>query len=292
MPTPSKHAITEEIHTQIWVQWQVLRRNPEYQAAVKTFPAAVRALHAQAEQQRAALGTPPSSADTAVFTAYIEPWLEYGEGMRACQTVLEAYEELSQWLHSSLTAVERTALDTMQGQAYATIFTTINHILAPCDLPHIREAVPPLAAFQRQWGIRFPVEPDIPYAIRPLLWSAQEHLVECTYDTARNVLHLTVSLDAPKKQIMDAIEDFVTHWRSLKKLSSKRRSRLQERTHYEKIFEVYDLHHDGISDAAIARQLWLEEFKSPQRPGAKNPVLQRVSDRIKAAKKLIFPRQK
>jgi hypothetical protein len=50
MMTPSKAKITEEIRTQIYVRWQVLRRNPECQVAVKTFLDAVRALHAQYEQ--------------------------------------------------------------------------------------------------------------------------------------------------------------------------------------------------------------------------------------------------
>jgi hypothetical protein len=169
MATPSKGQITEEIRTQSWVRWQVLRRTPEYQVAVRTFPDAVRALHAQVEQQRAEFGPPPSVADKAAFTAHIEQWMEYGNSMNACQTVLAAYEQLSQWLLTGLTAAERMALEAMKGRAYAAVSTKIGRILAPCRRSNIRMAVPSLAEFQRQWGIQFPLEPDIPYAIRPLL---------------------------------------------------------------------------------------------------------------------------
>jgi hypothetical protein len=209
--------------------------------------------------------------------------------MRACQTVFAAYEQLSQWLRTGLTLAERSALEAMKGRAYAAVSTKIGRILAPCRRSKIREAVPLLAEFQRQWGIQFPLEPDIPYAIRPLLWSSKDVLVEWTLDDTAHVLHLTVQLDAPKKWILDAIEDVVTHC-----LPSERGSPLQRRSYYEELFQIYDLHQHGMSDTAIARQLWPEEFESKQFYGAKNPVLQLVHDRLKAVHELMVfsPTQK
>src|SRR5262249_6822026 len=148
-------------------------------------------------------GPPPSVEVTAAFTAHIEQYMGYSDCMRACQAVLTAYEQLSQWLHTGLTAAERMALEAMKGHAYAAISTKIGRILAPCRRAEIRTAIPPLAAFQRQWGIQFPLEPDIPYAVRPLLWSSKDVLIEWNLNDTTHVLYLTVQLDAPKKLIMD-----------------------------------------------------------------------------------------
>lgn len=297
MATYSKGQITEENHTHIWVRWQKLRRNSAYQVAVKTFPQAVDTLCAQYEQQRTALGPLPSVADEAAFTAYVEQYWGYSDWMRACQTVLTAYEQLSQWVHTGLTAAQRSALVAMKGRAYATVSTKIGRILGPCRLSKVREAVPLLAAFQQQWGIEFPVEPDIPYAIRPLLWSSREVQAAWTLDDTTRVGHLTVSfqLDVPQKWITDAVEGVVADLKrklprdDKYRLPSERDSRLRERKYYEELFQIYDLHQAGKSDAAIARQLWLEEFKSKPRYGAKNPVLQRVHDRLKAVRNLMDP---
>jgi hypothetical protein len=119
--------------------------------------------------------------------------------------------------------------------------------------------------------------------------SATVVLVECTLDDPAHVLHLPVQLDVPKKWTLDAIKDIVTHC-----LPSERGSPLRKRSYYEEVFQIYDLHQDGMPDAAIARQLWPEEFESKQRYGAHNPVLQRIHDRLEAAhKRMVFPpRQK
>jgi hypothetical protein len=86
---------------------------------------------------------------------------------------------------------------------------------------------------------------------------------------------------------MDNIEDVVTHC-----LPSGRGSPLQKRKYYEELLRIYDLHQAGASDVVIARRLWPKEFKAKHCYGAKNPVLQRVHDRLDAVKKLIDTRQK
>jgi hypothetical protein len=217
MSTPSPAQIRQQIRTRLYVRWNALRRNHGYRTAVRTFPEEVRALQAQLSHQRHALGEPPPHDRPHEFQAYIDDWMRCGRRMQACQTVLETCERLAQRLGSTLTPEECNALKAMQGRAYEKLHMNVLRLLGPCMSSDISEAVPPLAVFQQQWGIKFPLDPEIPYVIKLLLSSSVESPIQWNVDDtgcelSRTMqLSLTIYLDSPKKLIMSNIEEIVSH---------------------------------------------------------------------------------
>src|SRR5262249_2602843 len=119
------------------VQWQALRRHPEYGHAMQT------CLKEVAEQLQ-----------------ILEPSLVHSGSYWIIKNILTDIADLSRTLRSQTFPVAFEA--GIPAEMYKSFRTTANTVLGLCRMEN-RDLFPPLARFERDWGIRIPLDPAIPF---------------------------------------------------------------------------------------------------------------------------------
>lgn len=148
---------------------------------------------------------------------------------------------------------------------------------------------PSLKAFLNTWDVQFPLDPDIPFVIAPLLASREELPIR-VIDQTEDTLTVTVYRHATKKRIKAAFETEIADY--LPKDATGNRPVNKKRQwpieYYQEIFRAYDLSQENYSNSEIAQRLWPDTITaSKHTSAARNTHLQNVKDRIQAAKRLI-----
>ena len=271
MPTSSKNKrfsfIDERTRITLSMQWQALRRHPEYGHAVQT------CLKEVAEQLK-----------------ILEPSLVYSGSYWITKNTLTDIANLSRTLRSQTFPMAFEA--GIPAEMYKSFKSTANVVLRLCR-PENRDLFPSLARFERDWGIRIPLDPAIPF----LPNFVAMHVFQRDYEVAisfcvpgREVsVKFDIRPEASKEVLLaqfDTILQVYGPWNDAPKVPRTRQR--QERAHYDEMFRAYDLRQQGHTLGEIARQLWPEEFERNQRSyPEKNPIVQRVRDRIRRAQRLI-----
>jgi hypothetical protein len=227
---------------------------------------------------------------------YAQAVLECPEQAKAYQSVLDTYKRIKallQRFYDELPQAERDEFEAIQGEQWVEITHTIMDLITPCLAPKILDRVPALERFQQQWGMEFPLTPDLLWVIEEVFRSSKTVPVRVTgEDATERTVSLTIQLDTdlPKELIMAYLDTVLSRYlpKERTRLRAASKTRVHPLKHYQDAFRVYDLRQQGLSFADIARQLWPEEFEHGEHHHAqKNPVVQRVRDHIKLATKLI-----
>ena len=268
MPTGSNNKkfsfMDERTRIALSVQWQALRRHPEYGPAVQT------CLKEVAEQLN-----------------ILEPSLAYSGPDWITRNTYTNIANLSRTLRSQTFPVAG-----IPAEMYKSFRATANTVLGLCR-PENRDLFPSLARFERDWGIRIPLDPAIPF----LPNFVALHVFQGDYDVSITffvpgrevIVEFRIRPEASKEVLLaqfDTILQVYGPWNDAPKVPRTRQR--QALAHYDEMFRAYDLHQQGHSLGEIARQLWPKEFERDQRPyPQKNPIVQRARDRIRRAQRLI-----
>jgi hypothetical protein len=271
MPAGSKNKrfsfIDERTRITLSAQWQALRRHPEYGHAVQT------CLKEVAEQLN-----------------ILEHSLVYSGSYWITKNTLTDIANLSRTLRSQTFPMAFEA--GIPAEMYKSFRATANTVLRLCRTEN-RDLFPPLARFERDWGIRIPLDPAIPF----LPNFVALHVFQTDYEVSitsfvpgREVMvEFRIRPEASQEVLLaqfDTILQVYGPWNDAPKVPRTRQRR--ELAHYDEMFRAYDLHQQGQSLGEIARQLWPKEFERDQRPyPQKNPIVQRAHDRIKGAQRRI-----
>jgi hypothetical protein len=154
---------------------------------------------------------------------------------------------------------------------------------------------PQFARFERDWGIRIPLDPAIsflPDFVTERIFQ-RDYEITLTYgsldsDTDFKVEFLIRS-KASRDVLRERFNEILQMYGSWKVDPKTRRTRQRQKlADYVKMFRAYDLHQEGQSASEIATKLSPKEFERDQRvyPG-RNSTVQLMHDLIKDAKKRI-----
>jgi hypothetical protein len=281
MPTGSNNKrfsfIDERTHIALWVKWQALRRHPEYGHAVQT------CLQEVTEQLN-----------------ILGPSLTGSESDWITQNTLTDIANLSRILRSQTFPMAFEA--DIPAEMYKSFKSTANVVLRLCRTEK-RDLFPPLARFERDWGIRIPLDPAIPflpkfvtvhvfrrdYEISLTLAPSDEAPLSFSPSDEELIVEFRIRPGASKEVLraqFDTILQMYSSW-DVDQKAPRTRQR-QEFADYDKMFRAYDLRQQGQPINEIARQLWPEKFERNQRPyPEKNPIALHARDCIRRAKKLI-----
>ena len=177
-------------------------------------------------------------------------------------------------------------------EMYKSFRATANTVLRLCRTEN-RDLFPPLARFERDWGIRIPLDPAIlflPNFVALHVFQRDYEVSITSFVPGREVIvEFRIRPEASQEVLLaqfDTILQMYGPWNDAPKVPRTRQRR--ELTHYDEMFRAYDLRQQGQSLGGIARRLWPEEFERNQHSYLeKNPIAQRARDRIRRAQRLI-----
>jgi hypothetical protein len=269
MPTSSNNKrfspIDERTYIAVSVQWQALRRHPEYGPAVQT-----------------------CLKEVAEHLKILEPTLGDSRSDLRTRNTYTNIVDLSRTLRSQIFPVAGIPAGLSKSLPQSTIIA-----LSELCGKESRASFPPLARFERDWGIRIPLDPTIPFLpnfVATSVFQTDYEVLVWIPSTEREIrVEFRIRPGATKEVLLtqfDTILQVYGPWNDAPKGPRTRQRR--ELAHYEETFRAYDLHQQGQSLGEIARQLWPEEFERNQRSyPEKNPIAQRARDRIRRAQRLI-----
>lgn len=306
MPAGSKNKrflfTDERTRIELWLQWQALRRHPEYGPAVQT-------LLQEMTEERNILSPILSYTESDFDPQRVGTDRANIKRFLAIRSFLSNMDILSRHLRS------QTFFMTFEADIPVEMSKSFHQ-----DAQHLpdkstaaavnslrrtenRDLFPQLAHFERDWGIRIPLDPAISF----LPDFVTEHIFQRDYEIS---LTLAPSDEAPlsfspsdeelivefrirrgaSKEVLRAQFDTILQMYGSWDVDQKapRTRQRQEFADYDKMFRAYDLRQQGQPINEIARQLWPEKFERNQRPyPEKNPIALHARDCIRRAKKLI-----
>jgi hypothetical protein len=297
MPAESKNKsspfIDERTRIALRIKWQALRRHKEYRHAVQTF-------RQEVTEQFNILSPILSYTELDFDPQRVSTDRANLKRFLRIRNFLKDIDNLSRSLRSRTFPMAFKA--DISAEMYKS-FESTAAVVRSLRRTENRDLFPPLTHFERDWGIRIPLDPAIPflpdfvalqvfrsdYEVSLTYAPSDEATLSCSPSDVELIVEFRIRPGASKKVLraqFDTILQMYGSW-DVDRKAPRMRQR-QEFADYENMFLAYDLHRSGQSIDVIARQLWLKEFERNQRPyPEKNPIALRARDCIRRATKLI-----